>query len=182
MATRRNHLPADKSFAAKRDALAYAKELRDAGWTARLVRLAGGAWLVTPGFSKRRKTNGITRLKANPNRLHDAKIKIGRKLVSGKAKYDSRAKRVRVFVAPAVAARVNPHRALRGKRYRVITEAKPGTLLLGGVRRHVSSWFATREDAKAFQETYTNQINAGVSRIEAGVGRIDIGPGGSWVR
>jgi hypothetical protein len=52
---------------------------------------------------------GIDRLKRNPNRLHDALIVVRGKKVKGKAKYDSKAKRVRVFVTPQAARRVNPY-------------------------------------------------------------------------
>lgn len=50
--------------------------------------------------------NPADRLKSNPDRLQDAVIIVRGKRVNGKAKYDSKAKRVRVFV-PANSKLVN---------------------------------------------------------------------------
>lgn len=65
------------------------------------------------GGQAQNKQNGIDRLKRNPNRLMPATIIVRGKRVSGKAKYDSKAKRVRVFVAPNVARKVNRNPGLK---------------------------------------------------------------------
>jgi hypothetical protein len=44
----------DRHFASRRDAQRYAREMRTEGYTARIVLIAGGTYLVTPGFGKRK--------------------------------------------------------------------------------------------------------------------------------
>jgi hypothetical protein len=48
------------------------------------------------------------RLKTNPNRMCDVLVRKNGKTFKAKAKYDAQAKRVRIFVPPGVAAKINP--------------------------------------------------------------------------
>lgn len=84
---------------------AYAEQMKHApGTTGKQARLA-----LT-----------LERLRKNPDRLQDAVIVVRGKKVKGKAKYDSKAKRVRVFVPPAAARKANPEL----REYKVILSSK----------------------------------------------------------
>jgi hypothetical protein len=48
------------------------------------------------------------RLKSNPNRMCDVLVRKNGQTFKAKAKYDAQAKRVRIFVPPGVAAKINP--------------------------------------------------------------------------
>lgn len=111
--------------------------------------------------------------------LQPARIKKNGRTYTGYVR--KKAGRVQIFVTPQTARKINPHAVVRGKRYRAILTSKPGTHLLGGKKRVVSSWFSSRKDASDYAHGM-RQPNLQSVKIEAGQGVIDIGPGGSWVR
>ena len=129
---------------------------------------------------RKREIEKEERAKRIPNgRLVPARIRHKGKTYPGKVKRVNG--RVKIFVTPQVARKINPRQTQTGTRYRGVVVAIPGNFLHGGARQVVSSWFATRADARKWVRSM-EQPGIETHRIEVGKGRIDIGPGGSWVR